>query len=58
LNGNIEENEFSKYDIYKNFTYLQYFNEVKRIQDDYSEILEDYWDLLVNENDIYDYQNL
>jgi hypothetical protein len=58
LNGNLEENEFSKYDIYKNFTYLQYFNEVKRIQDDYSEILEDYWDLLVNENDIYDYQNL
>jgi hypothetical protein len=58
LSGNLEENEFSKYDIYKNFTYLQYFNEVKRIQDDYSEILEDYWDLLVNENDIYDYQNL
>jgi hypothetical protein len=58
LSGNLEKNEFSKYDIYKNFTYLQYFNEVKRIQDDYSEILEDYWDLLVNENDIYDHQNL
>jgi hypothetical protein len=58
LSGNLEENKFSLYDIYKNFTYLQYFNEVKRYQDDYSEILEDYWELLVNENDIYDYQNL
>jgi hypothetical protein len=53
-----EEKKLIKYDIYKNFTYLLYFNELKRIQDDFSDVLYDKWDLSVDENDIYDYQNI
>ena len=55
---NSKNQNFTRFEIYQNFTYLQYFNELKRIQENFAEILDEYWGLDVNENDIYDYENL
>ena len=41
--------------IYESFTRSWYFNELKRVSEDFQELLIDKWDVDVDENDIYNF---
>lgn len=53
-----EKKGISKFSIYQSFTRSWYFNEVKRVSEDYQDVLSEIWGLEVQENDIYHYDRV